>query len=69
MEHTKEMTQSHEVVLSFFFHVRGTDLQRFPFGMYRALIHQLLPQFPDEFSALSEKYKSNTDKKGEAWEA
>ncbi|KLU83540.1 hypothetical protein MAPG_02597 [Magnaporthiopsis poae ATCC 64411] len=35
-----------DVVLSFFFHGRGTELQRSPLGLFRCLLYQLLGQAP-----------------------
>lgn len=35
------------VTLSFFFHDRGTDLQKTPLGLFRSLLHQLLRHIPD----------------------
>lgn len=34
-------------VLSFFFHGRGTELQKTPLGLFRSLLYQLLSQVPD----------------------
>lgn len=34
------------VILSFFFHDRGTDFQKTPLGLFRSLLHQLLRQVP-----------------------
>ncbi|KAG6355420.1 hypothetical protein INS49_003382 [Diaporthe citri] len=39
------------VILSFFFHDRGTDLQRTPLGLFRSLLHQLLRQVPGAIPA------------------
>ncbi|KAH6950297.1 ankyrin repeat-containing domain protein [Ilyonectria sp. MPI-CAGE-AT-0026] len=38
-----EMSKSNEIIISHFFHARGTDLQKSTIGMYRSLLWQLLP--------------------------
>ncbi len=40
------------LVLSFFFHGRGVELQRTPLGLFRSLLHQLLGRVPDEMPGL-----------------
>lgn len=41
-----------DIFLSFFFHDRGEELQRTPFGLFRSLLHQVLKQAPDALSDL-----------------
>ncbi|KAI9733944.1 MAG: hypothetical protein M1834_002599 [Cirrosporium novae-zelandiae] len=38
------------VILSFFFHGRGNDLQKTPLGLFRSLLHQLIERFPGVLS-------------------
>jgi hypothetical protein len=36
----------HDLVLSFFFHGRGDELQKTPLGLFRSLLHQILRRIP-----------------------
>ncbi|KAL2145375.1 hypothetical protein VTI28DRAFT_7444 [Corynascus sepedonium] len=59
-----------DIVLSFFFHGRGEQLQRSPLGMYRALLHQLLKQEPASLSHLVEAFQhqaAGKDNEDIAW--
>ena len=42
-----ELSPQKLLVVSFFFHGRGTELQRNPLGMFRSLLHQLLKRVPE----------------------
>jgi hypothetical protein len=58
------------LVLAFFFHGRGDELQRTPLGLFRSLLHQALGQAPTAFRDLVEKFKANSKqngKPGEGW--
>ncbi|RSL61193.1 hypothetical protein CEP53_005212 [Fusarium sp. AF-6] len=72
LESTKKMLEDEKevLILSFFFHGRGTALQRCPLGLYRSLLHQLLDAAPDIMIDLVENYKRNNNTRGEcgmAW--
>ena len=58
------------LVLSFFFHGRGDELQRTPLGLFRSLLHQVLRQAPgvlqDLVTESETKHKEN-GKPGEDW--
>ncbi|RFU77499.1 nacht and ankyrin domain containing [Trichoderma arundinaceum] len=41
-----------DLVLSFFFHGRGDELQKTPLGFFRSLLHQVLKQVPEALSDL-----------------
>ncbi|RSL59692.1 hypothetical protein CEP54_007130 [Fusarium duplospermum] len=60
LEYDKEV-----LILSFFFHGRGTALQRSPLGLYRSLLHQVLDAAPDIMIDLVESYKRNNKTRGE----
>ena len=55
--------------LSFFFHGRGTELERKPDGLYRSLLHQLLTAFPSQFEPLVQYFqtKHDADSSGFTW--
>ena len=53
------------LVLSFFFHGRGTELQKIPLGLFRVLLYQLLDQVPDALSSLVDTFKRHRDIYGE----
>ncbi|KAH8898153.1 hypothetical protein GQ53DRAFT_881160, partial [Thozetella sp. PMI_491] len=53
------------LILSFFFHGRGTVLQRELVGLFRSLLYQLLAQVPDASPALVEDFKRRCGQAGE----
>ncbi|RYP66398.1 hypothetical protein DL771_007807 [Monosporascus sp. 5C6A] len=53
------------LVLSFFFHGRGTELQKNPLGLFRSLLHQLLSQVPDAVSDLVTIFQERCKNMGE----
>ncbi|KAL5094999.1 hypothetical protein Trisim1_003605 [Trichoderma cf. simile WF8] len=46
-----------DLVMSFFFHARGDDLQKTPLGFLRSLLHQILNQIPEALSDLVSVYQ------------
>jgi hypothetical protein len=59
------------LVLSFFFHGRGVELQRTPLGFFRSLLHQILRQVPDALSNLVDTFERRLKEKGkqeEKWQ-
>ncbi len=67
----KEERQTNLVVASFFFHGRGSSIQKSPLGLFRSLLHQLLPQIPELlllFSSLFKKRCETEGKFGTAWD-
>ncbi|RYO96337.1 hypothetical protein DL765_011608 [Monosporascus sp. GIB2] len=58
------------LVLSFFFHGRGAELQKSPLGLFRSVVHQLLSQVPDALSDLVKIFqerRKNMGEPGEKW--
>ncbi|RYP05532.1 hypothetical protein DL764_003709 [Monosporascus ibericus] len=53
------------LVLSFFFHGRGAELQKTPLGLFRSLLHQLLGQVPDALSDLVAFFQERCKNMGE----
>lgn len=53
------------LLLSFFFHGRGSDLQKTAEGFYRSVIYQMLSQAPNACSDLMTSYTENCRQKGE----
>jgi nucleoside phosphorylase len=47
LDHTKTQMKKETVVISFFFNIRGNDLERSAIGMYRSLLYQLLEKVPE----------------------
>lgn len=45
------------LVLSFFFHGRGNQLQKTPLGLWRSLLHQVLRQAPDALQDLVDEFE------------
>ncbi|KAI8405712.1 hypothetical protein FOFC_15200 [Fusarium oxysporum] len=59
------------LILSFFFHGRGTELQRTPLGLFRSLLHQLLCQVPEALTDLVTTFQQRCEtvgKPGEKWQ-
>jgi hypothetical protein len=52
------------LVLSFFFHGRGDELQRTPLGLFRSLLHQVLRQAPDALQDLVDSFKTKCEERG-----
>lgn len=64
-------TQSKLVILSFFFHGRGSELQHTPLGFYWSILHQILDQVPSALSDLVNAFRKNCEvkgKPGEKWD-
>ncbi|CAG8890062.1 unnamed protein product [Penicillium egyptiacum] len=58
-------------VLSFFFHGRGTELQRTPLGLFRSLLYQLLEHVPDALCDLVDTFQQRCEDLGkpdEKWQ-
>jgi ankyrin repeat protein len=63
--------QANLVVASFFFHGRGSLIQKSPLGLFKSLLLQLLPQIPELlllFSSLFEKRCETGGEFGTAWD-
>ncbi|KAH7012312.1 ankyrin repeat-containing domain protein [Microdochium trichocladiopsis] len=59
------------LILSFFFHGRGTELQKTPLGLFRSLLYQLLIQVPDALPDLVATFQQRCEtvgKPGEKWQ-
>lgn len=54
-----------DLVLSFFFHGRGGDLQKTPLGFFRSLLHQILKKMPDCLSHLVDTFEHKCKEQGE----
>ncbi|KAF4338216.1 ankyrin repeat-containing protein [Fusarium beomiforme] len=64
-------TEERAFILSFFFHGRGSELQKTPLGLFRSLLHQLLRQFPETLSDLVDTFQQRCEfvgKPGEQWQ-
>ena len=71
MSHNKPAAQSKLVILSFFFHGRGSTLQHTPLGFYRSVLHQILAHIPSALSDLVTDFRENCEvkgKPGEKWD-
>ncbi|KLU89688.1 hypothetical protein MAPG_08658 [Magnaporthiopsis poae ATCC 64411] len=59
------------LVLSFFFHGRGVELQKTPLGLFRSLLHQVLSQAPDaspDLVGTFERNRKEIGQPGKKWE-
>jgi hypothetical protein len=46
MKYAIDKQSPQNLVVRFFFHARGIDMQKTPLGLYRSLLHQLLWEIP-----------------------
>ncbi|KAL1851077.1 hypothetical protein VTK73DRAFT_9546 [Phialemonium thermophilum] len=53
-----------DLVLSFFFHARGNDLQRSPLGFFRSLLHQVLGEVPSALPSLVNEFQRRCQANG-----
>jgi len=63
--------QADDLVLSFFFHGRGTSLQKTPLGFFRSVLHQLLCSVPHALPTVVSTYQERCERMGafgEKWE-
>lgn len=62
------ITESHPkntpLIASFFFHGRGSPLQKSVLGLFRSLLHQLLDQHPESLSVFTTIFKKKCDGEG-----
>jgi len=61
----KQDLQTNLVVASFFFHGRGSLIQKSPLGLFRSLLHQLLQQIPELLLLFSSLFKKRCDTEGQ----
>ncbi|KAH8652944.1 hypothetical protein BGZ61DRAFT_575021 [Ilyonectria robusta] len=67
----KTNTEERALILSFFFHGRGTELQRTPLGLFQSLLHQLLRQVPEALPDVVATFQERCEtvgKAGEKWQ-
>ena len=62
----RRASHSSDVVASFFFFSRGSDLQKSPCGLFRSLLHQLLDQIPEMLSDFIPIYEKKSKTKQES---
>lgn len=68
LEQHKLRSSDKTVTLSFFFHGRGSEIQRTPLGLFRSLLHQLLERFPTQLSNVVQTFKNRLDNQGKVGE-
>lgn len=64
----KPLCSGRAITLSFFFHGRGSEIQRTPLGLFRSLLHQLLKRFPTSMSDVVQTFKSRLEDQGDPGE-
>jgi ankyrin repeat protein len=73
LDHVMEIPNTGEgaLILSFFFHGRGSELQRTPLGLFQSLLYQLLRQVPEALTDLIATFQQRCEtigKPGENWQ-
>lgn len=70
-ETTEVWAEPGALILSFFFHARGAELQKTTLGLYRSLLHQLLRHaphaIPDDLLTSFKDKKEKMGEPGEGW--
>ncbi|EXA30996.1 hypothetical protein FOVG_17681 [Fusarium oxysporum f. sp. pisi HDV247] len=64
-------TRKGALIFSFFFHGRGSELQKTPMGLFRSLLYQLLRQVPEALTDLMDTFQQRCEtvgKPGEKWQ-
>ncbi|KAI1735361.1 nb-arc and ankyrin domain-containing protein [Xylaria scruposa] len=64
LSNARKNIEDGSLILSFFFHGRGVELERTPLGFFRSLLHQLLCHVPDSVSDLVTAFKNQYTSKG-----
>ena len=64
----ESITQNKPIILFFFFHGRGTELQRTTLGFFQSILYQILDQVPSALSDLVQDFKRNCEAKGDPGE-
>ena len=60
----ESITQNKPIILFFFFHGRGAELQRTTLGFFQSILYQILDQVPSALSDLVQEFKRNCEAKG-----
>lgn len=66
----REARRDRDIIAAFFVHGRGSDMQKTHLGIYRPLLHQLLPYCPGPLAKLTKVFMDRTKirgKLGEKW--
>ncbi|KAK0718112.1 hypothetical protein B0T26DRAFT_599132, partial [Lasiosphaeria miniovina] len=64
VENATTKRQPNDLILSFFFHGRGTDLQKTRLGFFRSVLHQLLCSVPHALPSLVSVYQERCQRRG-----
>lgn len=59
-----EPPQNRLIVASYFFHGRGTEIQKTPLGLFRSVLHQIFAKAPEMLSELTQNFKTKLETKG-----
>lgn len=65
LKSTSMMKESNTIIVSFFFHGRGSSLQKTPLGLYRSLLHQLALRCSNVLRKISDIFSEKRDTQGE----
>lgn len=65
LDNTEINVRDKSLVLSFFFHGRGSELQKTSLGLFRSLLHQVLSQIPDALPGLVTAFQERRNNRGE----
>lgn len=70
VQRSRQASENAAVVAAFFIHGRGNEMQHSPLGLYRSVLHQILPHFPHHLAQLAtifEDYEKAKGAYGKAW--
>ncbi|KAF4126369.1 Ankyrin Repeat [Geosmithia morbida] len=70
LKHAIETYQPHQegLIFSFFFHNRGSELQKTPLGLFRALLHQVMSKIPAALPEFVDLFQEKSKGPDGGWE-
>ncbi|KAF9637195.1 hypothetical protein BFW01_g8091 [Lasiodiplodia theobromae] len=60
-------SENGDVVAAFFFHGRGKPIQRTKLGLFRSLLNQIIPRFPEVLQLFAEFHQQHIQERGQKW--
>jgi ankyrin repeat protein/nucleoside-triphosphatase THEP1 len=61
----EKVRPSEDLLVSFFFHGRGSELQKSPLGLFRSILYQLLKLVPNMLSGVVQAFKDESERRVE----
>lgn len=65
LKSTSMIKEKNTIIISFFFHGRGTSLQKTPLGLFRSLLHQLALRYSSVLREINDVFSTNCKTQGQ----